>query len=185
MSESLDYPGLYQLVADLVARKRTATLFGRTDANRSVLIAVQGGAIISLMCAGKRGRSAIAALRSVKALSYRIEDTVAMTGGPDMPPTAEILYAMRPGTTPPEGTTADHSVLAAAQQGDGPRICQLLAEFVGPIAPVLCSEAIGAVGGLGGPTQREQVIYALAREIDDQAETAHFIERARRLLIGG
>lgn len=185
MAELLDYPGLYRLVADLVAQRRTATLFGKTDANRSVMIAVQRGEIVSLICAGKRGRSAIAALRSVNALSYRIEDTAAMAGGAETPPTAEILYALRPGVEPPAGATPAPTALAATQQGDGPRICQLLAEFVGPIAPVLCSEAIGAVGGLGGLTEREQVIYALAKEIDDQAEATHFIERAHRLLIGG
>ena len=186
MAELLDYSGLYQLLADLVAKKRTATLLGRTDTNHSVMIGVGGGKIVSLICAGKRGHSAIPAIRTISALTYRLEDKAAMAGGADLPSTDDILHALRPWASvedmadmaPPPG------LLAPGQDGNGPKLCDLFSQFVGPIAPVLCSEAINAAGGLGDEARKEQVIFTLAKEIDDQAEAAHFIERARRILGG-
>ena len=184
MAELLDYSGLYELLADLVARKRTGTLLGKTDTNHSAIVAVRQGEIVSLICAGRRGRSAIAPLRKITTLTYRLEGTAAVAGGADMPSTDEIMHALRP-WAPLDGVTAPSGEAARAtpgQDADGAELCGLLAQFLGPIAPVLCAEAIRAAGGLGDQARREQVIFTLAREIENGAEAAQFIEKARGLL---
>jgi hypothetical protein len=184
MAELLDYSGLYQLLADLVAKKRTGTLLGRTDTNHSVMIGVRSGEIVSLICAGKRGRSAIPAVRKITALTFRLEDNAAQAGGADMPPTADIMHALRPSADfeDVDAAAAPMDRLAAGQAGDGPKLCELLSQFVGPIAPVLCTETIRAAGGLGDEARREQVIFALAKEIGNETEAAQFIESARKIL---
>ena len=184
MAELLDYAGLYHLLAELVAKKRTNTLLGRTDTNHSVMIGMRGGEIVSLICAGKRGRSAIPAIREIESLTFRLDDTASQSRGIDLPPTAEIIGALRPFADPRDAGqfAASQDAGAPDQQGDGPRLCELLSRFVGPIAPVMCSETIRAVGGLGDEAQKQRVILALAKEIDNESEAAQFVDSARKLL---
>lgn len=186
MTKLLDYSGLYQLLSELVGKKRSGTILGKTDTNNSLIIGVRGGEIVSMICAGKRGRLAIAAIRKINAVTFRLEDTAALPGAVELPPTTDILHALSPWTSPEEvaGATAPADRLSSGQGGDGMKLCDLLSRFIGPIAPVLCSEAISAAGGLGDDARREQVIFTLAKEIDDEGEAAQFIETARRLLAG-
>lgn len=187
MTKLLDYSGLYQLLSELVGKKRSGTILGKTDTNNSLIIGVRGGEIVSLICAGKRGRSAIAAIRKINAVTFRFEDTAALPSGVELPPTAEILHALSPWSSAEDlaGATAPADRGSPGQGVDGSKLCELLSRFIGPIAPVLCSEAISAAGGLGDDARREQVIFTLAKEIDDDGESAQFIESARRLLGGG
>jgi len=182
MSELLDYSGFYQLLSDLVAKKRTHTLLGRTDTNHSVMIGIRNGEIVSLICAGKRGRSAIPAVRKISALTFRLDDAVSQTSVSDLPPTAEIMGALKPSAGFQEFEEAARPSAGSDAQGDGPRLCELLSRFVGPIAPLMCTETIRAAGGLNDDAQKEKVILALAKEIDDEAEAAQFIESARKML---
>jgi hypothetical protein len=182
MSDLVDYSGLYQILADLVARKRTSTLLGKTDTNRSVMIGVRDGEIVSLICAGRRGRSAISEVRKIAALSFRLDDNAALVRGTDLPPTPEIMHALRPAADTQDSGPLPAPTGVPDRDGNGQRLCELLSRFLGPIAPVMCSETIRAAGGLGDEVQRRQVILTLAKEIDDEAEAAQFIESARKML---
>ena len=185
MAELLDYSGFYQLLGDLIAEKRTNTLLGKTDNNRSVIIGIRGGEIVSLICAGKRGRQAISAIRQISALTFRLDDTAAPAGGPDLPPTSEIMAALMPsagGQDPGRPVVATSGAGAPGQDPDGTRLCELLSRFLGPIAPVLCMETIGAAGGLDGEARKRAVILSLAKEIDNEAEAKQFVEGARKIL---
>jgi hypothetical protein len=183
MSELLDYSGLYHLLADLVAKRRTNTLLGKTDTNHSVMIGIRDGEIVSLICAGKRGRSAIPVIRKIESLTVRLEDTAGHPSGADLPPTADIISALSPSAYAQDmgQVAASPGGVAPDQQGEGPRLCELLSRYVGPIAPVICSDAIKAAGGLGNQAQRQRVILALAKEIDNEAEADLFIESARKM----
>lgn len=187
MTKLLDYSGLYQLLADLVTKKRTGTILGKTDSNHSVMIGVRDGDIAYLICAGKRGRSAIPEIRKITALTVRLEDSATLLGGRDMPSTAEIMLVLRPWASPEavSGVSAAPDPHAPHQEADGPKLCDLLSQFLGPIAPVLCSDAIRDAGGLTDEARRQQVILTLAQEIEDEAEAAQFIDRARALFGGG
>lgn len=184
MTRLLDYSGLYQLLAEFVARQRTGTILGKTDTNHSVMIGVRGGEIVSLICAGKRGRSAISAIREISALTVRIEDNAGLPGGPEMPATPEIMLALRPWASPEaiSGPSASTDRSASHQGGNGPQLCDLFSQFVGPIAPVLCADAIRTAGGLNDEARKQQVILTLAQEIEDEGEATQFIEQARRML---
>ncbi|MGE5152590.1 MAG: hypothetical protein ACM3ST_01120 [Bdellovibrio bacteriovorus] len=181
MATLLDYSGLYQLLTDFVGKKRTGTILGKTDTNNSVIIGFRGGEVVSLICAGRRGRSAIAAIRKITAVTVRIEDSATPSSAADMPATADIMHGLSPWTSLEEAAPAP----SPGQGGDGSGLCDLLSQFIGPIAPVLCSEAISAVGGLGDEARKQQVILTLAKEIENEREATQFIERARRLLGAG
>ncbi len=184
MSELLDYSGLYQLLSELVAKKRTGTLLGKTDTGHSVMISVRGGEIISLICAGKRGRAAIPAIRKITSLTFRLDSAAGQAGATDLPPTADIMGALTPSSPGQEAglSLASPGGVLPDQQGDGPMLCELLSRFLGPIAPVMCSETIRAAGGLADDAQKQRVILMLAKEIDNEAEAAEFIEGARKIL---
>jgi hypothetical protein len=182
MAELLDYSGLYQLLTDLIAQKRTCTLFGRTDNNRAIMIGVMRGEIVTLNCAGRRGDAAIPVLRQVVTLTFRLDDGVAQ-GRMELPPTADILAALMPSAGDGKLTDLAHPPeVTQGPEGDGPRLCELLAQFLGPIAPVLCSEGIRAAGGLDGEAQKQRVILTLAKEIDDEGESKQFVDSARKIL---
>jgi hypothetical protein len=185
MAELLDYSGFYQLLGDLVAKKRTNTLLGKTDNNRSIIIGVSRGEIVSLICAGKRGRQAIPPIRQITALTFRLDDTVAPAGGPDLPPTSQIMAALMPsasGQDTGRPVAATSTKGASGQAPDGTRLCELLSGFLGPIAPVLCMETIDEAGGLDSEAKKREVILILAKEIDNEAEAKQFVEGARKIL---
>jgi hypothetical protein len=185
MAELLDYSGFYQLLGNLVAEKRTNTLLGKTDNNRSVIIGIRRGEIVSLICAGKRGRQAISAIRQIAALTFRLDDTAAPAGRPDLPPTSEIMAALMPsagGQDPGRPVAATSARGAPGQDPDGTRLCELLSRFLGPIAPILCTETIGAAGGLDSEARKRAVILSLAKEIDNEAEAKQFVEGAQKIL---
>lgn len=184
MTTLLDYARLYQLLMDLVSKRRTGTILGKTDNNHSIMIGVRNGEIVFLICAGKRGRSAIPEVRKITALTVRLEDTASLPNGRDMPSTEELMQVLKPGASPQEfdDLTAAPGGVADHHEGDGRKLCELLSQFLGPIAPVLCSDAIRDAGGLGDETRKQQIILTLAQEIDDEAEATQFIDRARALL---
>jgi hypothetical protein len=185
MATLLDYSGLYQLLTDFVGKRRTGTILGKTDTNNSLIIGFRSGEIVSLICAGRRGRAAVGAIRKINALTLRIEDNATPSNATDMPATADILHALSPWTSQEDAASAPAGRPSPGQGGEGSGLCDLLSQFIGPIAPVLCSEAISAAGGLGDEARKQQVILTLAKEIENEREATQFVERARRLLGAG
>ena len=57
-----------------------------------------------------------------------------------------------------------------------PLIERELAEFLGPMAPVICDEHLAGLRGLGSPEIAE-LVAGIAREIGDPAKEARFTER--------
>lgn len=186
MSDRLDYPAFYELVTELVSSSATSTLFGRTDTNHSVIIGLDGGTIVCVRCGPKRGLAAIHALRSMQWGTFRVDDALVELSSPTLPPTAELVAALHPGATVFEDTPGDDSADPAQQSdnhsAEAKLLCDLLSRYVGPVAPVLCSEEIKAVGGLDHLGKLDLVLGKLAREIDDAGEASEFVLLAQREL---
>ena len=186
MSDRLDYPAFYELVTELVSSSATSTLFGRTDTNHSVIIGLDGGTIVCVRCGPKRGLAAIHALRSMQWGTFRVDDALVELSSPTLPPTGELVAALHPGATVFEDTPGDDSADPAQQSdnhsAEAKLLCDLLSRYVGPVAPVLCSEEIKAVGGLDHLGKLDLVLGKLAREIDDAGEASEFVLLAQREL---
>lgn len=183
MSDDLDYDALYALVSDVVTQRATCTLFGRTDSKRSVIISVDRGDIVCLRCGTKTGHDAVVALREMRWGSFRVDDTLLELHSGTPPPTAEIIAALHPARALADESADD----AAAGRAVEPTretvlLCDLLSHYVGPVAPVLCSEQIGALGGLEHRGHLELVLGRLALEIENTAEADEFVSAAHHAL---
>ncbi|MDJ0741429.1 MAG: hypothetical protein QNJ91_17075 [Gammaproteobacteria bacterium] len=183
MSDDLDYDAFYALVSDAVTQGTTCTVFGRTDSKHSVILSVDRGDIVCLRCGTKTGHDAIAALRQMQRGSFRVDDTPLKLHSGAPPPTAEIIAALHPATAVSDDDVGDtRSTQRVEPTREAVLLCDLLSRYVGPVAPLLCSEQIGAVGGLEHRGHLELVLGRLALEIEDAAEADEFVSAAHRAL---
>jgi hypothetical protein len=62
------------------------------------------------------------------------------------------------------------------------RFCDLLANFLGPVAPLVCEEHFAALAEDTTKAQARALIGHIAAEIGDERESAEFIKEASREL---
>ena len=184
MTESVDYAVFYEQLSELVSRRETGTIYVKNDANHLAIIGIRGGKIISLACGPKRGRSAVELIRHTRSCSVRVDDGAVSFHEHELPSTAELLEQLSP--LHDLGETASQqgpgSTLPDGVAGHAQFLCNLLTEFIGPVAPLVCEEKIVSAGALAAPDQLAQVIHELAREIDDPEEARQFVNRAEQAL---
>jgi hypothetical protein len=181
MSDSLDYDGFYRLLADCVSARKTCTIFGRTDANNSVIIGLDSGRIACLRCGSKKGMDVVAALRGMHSGTFRVDDVLIELHSAPPPPTADLMAALHPTIAPSQPQPAAGAAPGKVEPTrEAIMLCEMLARYIGPVAPVLCQEQIGAIGGLHHREQLDQVLGRLAQEIDDASEASDFVSAANR-----
>jgi hypothetical protein len=184
MTEAVDYAVFYEQLSELVSRRETGTIYVKNDANHLAIIGIRGGKIISLACGPKRGRSAVELIRHTRSCSVRVDDGAVSFHEHELPSTAELLEQLSP--LQDLGETASQrgpgSSLPDGVAGHAQILCNLLTEFIGPVAPLVCEEKIVSADGLAAPEQLAQVIHELALEIDDPEEARQFVNRAEQAL---
>lgn len=162
---------LVALLESLVAKRQTTTLYVRTDDNHLIAIGVAHGEIVSLICGPRQGERAIPQIRKMRSGTYRLDD--------------KAMPHQRAGTSLPSSKTL-LSLLSA--DDDAPAndcdwlqdvLCNVLRDYVGPIAPVVCRDTVEAAGGVDSPEKVRRVVEELAREIDDANEAKRFVARAQ------
>lgn len=181
MSERLEYDAFYELFADKVTSSVTCTIFGRTDSNHSVIIGLDRGRVVCLRCGAMKGTDAVAKLRETQWGTFRVDDTLLELKSAPPPSTVDLIAALHPATAP---SSSEPVINTKERQVEPTRearlLCDLLSRYIGPVAPVLCSEQIGAVGGLNHRGQLGKVLGQLAHEIDDASEAGEFVSTAHR-----
>jgi hypothetical protein len=201
-----------QLIAelrDLCAGKRTGTLFIITIENHLAQIVLRDGEIVALSYRLTRGPDALAALKAFGAARYRFQSESVQPADPRLPSTAELLAALggesgpipapaqRPPASEPTPMSAPRPVGirpptdAGRSQDAGETVGRLrpliereLAEFLGPMAPLICDEHLAGRTGLG-PQEISKVVEAIAGEIGDPAKEAQFKQRVLAQVIRG
>jgi hypothetical protein len=185
MPDSMNYEDFYTRLRELVASGAQGTLFVRTDDNHSIIVAVRGRRIVSLSCGPRRGEAAIPLIRQMRAGTVRLDDGAIPHREQDLPATDAILALLRPGA-PEQDPAAPAAGTAPDPQRARALLCELLAGYLGPVAPLICEEKILAMGDAGGPAQWLAALEEIAREIDDRHEAEEFLRQARRQLqLGG
>jgi hypothetical protein len=106
LAKGITYQELTQLIGQLSQKKRTGTLFLRTEDNHSAMIFFSAGAVIGLTCGVSRGRAAIAALKEIPSFSFRFEE-----GRP--PPLRQDLHS-------PEETLREFGIAADKAKAPAP-----------------------------------------------------------------
>ena len=200
-----------QLIAELrslCAAKRTGTLFIITLENHPAQLVLRDGEIVGLSYRLTRGPDALAPLKVFGAARYRFQQESVQSADPRLPPTAEILALLSPGSAsvgvgrqsppptdhPTGGAEPPSGARPAASGGPSldaeafgrlrPLIERELAEFLGPMAPLICDEHLAGRTGLGSQ-EVARLVEAIAREIGDPAKEARFTQRVLSLIDRG
>ncbi len=69
--EMIPYQVLIETVRDYCAERRTGTVFIVSSDNRMAQVHLESGAIVALMCRGRRGLDAIASIRDMISGGFR------------------------------------------------------------------------------------------------------------------
>lgn len=187
MADSLTYPQLLEVLADLVGKKRSGTLYIRSDCNHVISFALDAGRIYALYHGPRRGRNAIPLVSGIAGGTYHFESTQLSATPQDLPSTAEILELIsahqRKQAAPALASSAGEAV--SDQQKN--RVCgelkRLLTEHLGPIADMVFEDAVEEIEDFCSTPERTlQLIDKLADDIEDGAETEQFREKANALV---
>ena len=191
MTIQVGYEEFVALLDRMVKRRESGSLFVRTDSNHSVIIGVDDGEIVALVAGNKRGLSALGKITGFSSCSVKLDaDSVVDFHRGELPASDEILYRLSH-RLPPE-TDGVESVsqgetgsLLAGAPGEsidsvlaGSILCELLSDYLGPIAPMICDEATDGGKSLRTPDQLVKAINALASEIESAPEARDFSDKA-------
>ena len=172
MSTEITRNQLIEKVKALVEDKRSSTVYARTDDNRSIIIGIDAGEIVSLVCGPKRGEQAIPVIRDMVKGTYQLQDKVMSFEHLGARPTSNDSLLSLLSLSSDDDSGADHDQETCDWVRDV--FCKALAAYMGPIAPLVCTQTISAVGGVDSPDKVRRVVDALAAELDDAREAERF-----------
>ena len=185
MAERVVAGVVWQELKRLVGTGATGTIYLASEDNTAGRVGIKAGKVVFLAYKFSAGRAALPQLQAIKSAEYRFE-SVSPGSLPNMPSTEEILSALLGGaevappsrslsplpaasrTSAPPPRTASVPAMRAVASVPPPgglkdEIGRLLADYMGPIAPIVFEEhwATGEKRGLDVST----IIEALAKEL--------------------
>lgn len=177
------YAELMRALKSLCREGSSGTMFIATPDNQFARIALREGQVVSLSFRTKHGAEALPLIRDIRAGRFKfsagqvaIDEKTAIAGnGTDV---LRLLLGEHAQNGPAQAIPADRLVQI-------PRIAErVLAEFLGPIAGVVCEEHLGKLGAPREPAAAADFIEALAREVADPAQARRFREQVWSALTG-
>ncbi len=191
MSDYLSSIQLQEILAQLLAGGRSGTLVINSTCNHVITIALDKGQILALFYGPKRGRSAIPLIGGITGGTFRFQETLFSLNAQDLPPTSEVLMALRGGPVAqgwdsskkghkPAGSPKDSS-------GDTQRIYRglekILIHYLGPIAGMVLEDVCEASEKTPrGHQEFDKLIGCLSKEIEDAQKALRFKQEASELL---
>ena len=148
-----------------------------TQNRQMARIGIMNGSIVALSCANKRGVEALSLLQHFDPNWFQfIKGTSAITD-PDLPPTPDIL-AILSGVSPASASpdSASNTTIDLLSQQVLTVLKATLAEFMGPVAPMICNEALRQSSDL------RAVIDLLANQIPNRQQAVEFRSRVMQKL---
>jgi hypothetical protein len=185
MGQQHDCRWLWEPLSELVAERRTGTLYIKSDDAHAGMVLLSEGEIVSFMYQSKFGAPAVELIQQVSGGTFRFDATGRGLKGGECPPTGEILHALAP-----RGQNAVSGSVEAARHvhdkatlrdflGD---LSQQLQSYIGPIATVVVKDAVAELGPIQRVDQAEALISRLMRDIDDQGDASSFLSAALKSL---
>ncbi|MGH7415319.1 MAG: hypothetical protein ACREKJ_14065 [Candidatus Rokuibacteriota bacterium] len=187
MSDDPDLLRHDQLIVELralCAAQRSGTMFIITTENHAAQFVLRDGEIVGLTYRLLRGPDALAGMKSFTGGRYRFQDETIERTDPRLPATADLLALLiperaaamePPPAQPPTGVEAvpDRVRLLIERE---------LAEFLGPMAALICQEHLAQGANLASPREISRLVETIAKEIGDPAKEARFKQRILPLL---
>ncbi len=190
--EMIPYQSLIETVRDYCSERRTGTVFIVSSDNRMAQVHLESGAIVALLCRGRRGLDAIAGIRDMIAGRLRFDDNFVNASDTERFDTDQTLAllgcggkAAASGSLRPSGaptaTPAMPAALAAPAGSVTPaqaaRLEALLIQYIGPMGEIVCADHVAEAG------DAMTLIAALSDELPDPTQVAQFV-RAARVALG-
>lgn len=187
-----DEPGLQphdRLIDELHAlcvAGRSGTMFIITGENHAAQFVLRNGEIVYLTYRLLRGLDALPSMRIFRAGRYRFQDEPVDRTDPGLPPTPDLLALLSPehtGTVEPPQT---EPTTGTAKAPDSLRLLieRELAEFLGPMASLICEEHLAQATDLDSPKSLARLVEAIANEIGNPTKEAHFKQQVLSGLSG-
>ena len=151
------------------------------------MVAVKSGNIITFSSGPRHGEKAIPMLQEMTSAVVRVSDEALSYRSNQMPPTQRLLEMLEADLGP---QTAGEAAAGGWRSG-GPGaeaeqvrlvLGQLLIDFMGPVAPMVCDQHLSSLGGSLDTDRLRVLIAKLAAEIGDSEEAQTFTEQARNAL---
>lgn len=167
---------LMQALKSLARQACSGTLFIATPDNQFARIVLREGQVVSLGFRTKHGVDALPLIRGIRAGRFKFSaGQVAVDDGTALPATGGDVLRLLLGDQAQAGQAR---AIPADRLVQMPRIAErVLAEFLGPIAGVVCEEHLGKLGAPRESAAAMDFIEALAREVRDPAQARSFREQ--------
>lgn len=145
-----------------------------------VRISLRDGKIVALSCSSKRGAEALPLILKLSPNWFQfIKGASSTTTDPDLPPTPDILNFLTSGasTSIPAGSgPAINSPIEVLPQQTIAVLKEILIEFMGPVAPMICNKILQRAQNL------DSAIDLLAQEIPDRQQALKFKNKVKQKL---
>lgn len=180
-----EYAQLLSVLHRMVERKKTGTLFIRSNQNRLAVIAIESGAINFISYGAKRGLAAVPLIRDIEAGTFQITKSADTFDPCDLPETGEMLQLLGEEADTIHELVQDIALTTASENSESfntratlKSLCSLLENYLGPIASMVCEERLDTIGPQLDILELQRVVRELANEIDDPEEAQEFISLA-------
>jgi hypothetical protein len=182
----LPHDRLIDELHSLCVAGRSGTMFIITGENHAAQFVLRGGTIVCLTYRLSRGLDALPSMRTFTAGRFRFQDETIDRTDPGLPPTPDLLAMLspeHPGAVAPPQTKP---TLGIARPPDSLRLLieRELAEFLGPMASLICEEHLTRAVNLDSPESLARLVEAIASEIGDPTKGALFVRQVLSRLQG-
>ena len=184
--EFIPYQFLMDKVRDYCAQRRTGTVFIVSSDNRMAQVHLQSGAIVALLCRGRRGLDAIASIRDMIAGRLRFDEnfvsastterfdtdkTLALLGCGEVSARPALPAAPMPAPAPASAPAAkaDGAGVSAAHAA---KLESILIQYIGPMGEIVCADFAAEAADV------RSLITTLSGEVPDKAQASQFIRDA-------
>lgn len=191
MASQISYEEFVTLLQSMVKRRETGSLFVRTDGNHIVIIGIDRGEIVGIASGAKRGADALATIMDTRSCAVQVDpEMIVDFHRGQLPVTEEIIYRLNHRVAMPQASSSDLSNDGVSPLNGGGKassldpvltgsmLCELLQDYLGPVASMICDEVTESGKTLCTPEQLAKAIEVLAQEIDSPPEAKDFTDRA-------
>lgn len=184
--ELIPFWRIVEQLRQFCAERLTGTVFIVSDDNRMAQVHLESGNIVMLLCRGRRGLDALAAMRTMLNARLRFDDTYISATETEHLDTREVinqLSASLPSAPPGAALrSAASAAPAPAAAVAGPalsaealaRMERILVQYIGPMAQIVCADHAADAGDV------RALVLALISEIPDKKQADAFRAEAAR-----
>lgn len=187
--EMIPYQSLIETVRDYCTQRRTGTVFIVSSDNRMAQVHLESGAIVALLCRGRRGLDAVASIRAMIAGRLRFDANFITASETERFDTDQTLTLLGCGAAPALGavTVAKPAPVASAAPAPAPasggvsaahaaKLEALLIQYIGPMGEIVCADHLAEAA------DARSLVTLLSSEVPDKAQATQFIRAAAAVL---